>query len=52
MKPKTSAIKLYAKPEEGKPFGEWKFVWLTSDEISQYMNKGFIRVKNLKKKGY
>lgn len=52
MKPKTSAIKLYTKPDEEKPFGDWEFVWLTDKEISQHTNNGYIRVKNLKKKGY
>jgi hypothetical protein len=47
MKPKTSAIKLYTKPEEGKLFGDWDFVWLTVKEI---IPEGYKRVKNLKRR--
>lgn len=52
MKNKKTDIKLFTKPEEGKLFGEWEFVWLTTDEIQTYTQQGFIRIKNLKKKGY
>jgi hypothetical protein len=49
MKNKThSTLKLYVKPEDGKPFGEWEFVWLTKDEIQSYINNGFKRVKKVK----
>lgn len=52
MKNKKSDIKLFTKPEDEKPFKYWRFVWLTADEISTHIQKGFIRIKNLKKKGY
>jgi hypothetical protein len=52
MKNKKSDIKLFTKPEDEKPFKAWKFVWLEADEISTYMQNGFIRIRNLKKKGY
>lgn len=52
MKNKQSSIKLYVKPEEGKKFGDWEFVWLTDSEIPEYTKDGFIRVKKLSKKGY
>ena len=50
MSKKTSALKLYTKPQLGKPFGEWDFVWLTSSEIGAYSIKGYKRVKKVKLK--
>ena len=52
MKQQKSSIKLYTKPEKEKPFGDWEFVWLTINEVQSYTQNGFIRVKNLRKKGY
>lgn len=49
---KQSTIKLYVKPVEGKPFAEWPYIWLIDSEIKEYTDEGYIRVKNLKKKGY
>jgi hypothetical protein len=52
MKNKKTDIKLYTKPEKNKPFKYWEFVWLTTDEVTSYTQLGYIRIKNLKKKGY
>jgi len=52
MKNKQSSIKLFVKPDDKKPFGEWPFVWLMDKEIPEYTKKGYIRVKKLAKKGY
>jgi hypothetical protein len=50
-KSKTS-LKLLTKPDDTKSFGEWNFVWLTDLEVPEYKNRGFVRVKDLEKKGY
>jgi len=52
MKERKTNIKLFTKPQNDKEFKHWEFVWLTSDEISSYTNLGYIRIKDLKKKGY
>jgi len=43
-----SALKLMVKPEDGVPFGEWEFVWVTSNEMQEHIKKGFIRAKKVK----
>ena len=52
MSKKTSTLKLYVKPKPGKPFGEWDFVWVTSDEINTYTKKGYKRVKKITQEDY
>jgi hypothetical protein len=52
MSKKTSSLKLYVKPKPGKPFGEWDFVWVTSDEINAYTKKGYKRVKKVNQNDY
>lgn len=43
-----NGLKLYVKPEPGKALGDLQFVWLTSLEISEYTQKGYIRAKSYK----
>ena len=45
-KKKLSTLRLYAKPEKGKTFGELEFIWLADKEP---IPNGFKRVKKLKK---
>ncbi len=41
-------LKLMVKPKDGIPFGEWEFVWATSDEMQEYIKQGFVRAKKIK----
>ena len=43
-----ATLKLLVRPIEGAPFGEWKFVWATDDELKEYNEQGFKRVKKVK----
>lgn len=45
MKPKTSHLKLYVKPDSSKSLGELSFVWLTDDQLKHYENSGYKRLK-------
>lgn len=49
MKPKTSSLKLYAKPDSVKHLGELSFIWLTDKEIKSYQKDGYKRVKKMKR---
>lgn len=41
-------LKLLVRPVEGVPFGGWEFVWATYDELKEYNEQGFKRVKKVK----
>jgi len=48
MKPKTSSLKLYVKPDVNKFFGDLEFIWLTDQEIKSYQKQGYKRAKKSK----
>ena len=47
-KKRSNKLKLLVKTAPHLSFGDWDFVWATTDELDEYYKQGYVWVKKVK----
>ena len=47
-KKRSNKLKLLTRAVDKLPFGEWDFVWATTDELDDFYRQGYVWVKKVK----